>query len=362
MVREQEIRDELLASLVSAINGLPGGEAGSTQIEVHFPRNKHVVDALMQIKISGQEAELVIEVKQDTFPRDTRDAVWLLKHYLELFPTAGNRLPILVARSVSKGAREILQNAEVGYHDLGGSLFLPMPGAYFLIDRPPFKGRERAKGSIFKGQKARVVQEVIAEAGQWLGVTSLAERTEVSPATVSETLSEMERRDWLETEGAGPTKVRRLIDRDAVLDEWVRQISIQKPPKMHRYYVRTGDHDALARRLDEACREVGAAYAVTAEAAAQAYAPYLTSLSQLKCRIEPGRVQDRALAALDARPVTEGWNLGVIETRARGDITVGERLEGIAVAPPVQVYLDLLQGSGRAKEMAEHLRSERLSA
>jgi len=27
----------------------------------------------------------------------------------------------------------------------------------------------------------------------------------------------------------------------------------------------------------------------------------------------------------------------------------------------VQVYLDLLRGSGRAKEMAEHLRSERLA-
>lgn len=362
MVREEEIRDELLASLASAVNALPGGKAGLTQLEVPFRQNKHVVDALMEITILGQEAELVIEVRRDTFPRDTRDAVWLLRHYLDLFPTAANRLPILVARSISEGAREILKNAGVGYHDLGGSLFLPIPGAYFLIERPPFKGGARVKGSIFQGQKARVVQEVIAEAGQWLGVTSLAERTEVSPATVSETLSEMERRDWLETEGAGPTKVRRLIRRDAVLDEWARQISTQKPPKMRRYYVRSDDHDTLARRLGEACRETGAAYAVTAEAAAQAYAPYLTSLSQVKCRIEPGRVQHRVLAALDARPVTEGWNLGVIETRARGDITVGERLEGIAVAPPVQVYLDLLQGSGRAKEMAEHLRSERLSA
>lgn len=361
MVREEVIRDKLLASLADAVSALPGGEVVSTRADVRLPLNKHVIDAIMTISISGQEMELVIEFKQDTYPRDTRDAVWLLKHYLDLFPTAGNRVPILVARSVSEGARGILQNAEVGYYDLGGSLFLPAPGAYFLIDRPPLKAGQRAKGSIFQGQKARVLQEVIGDAGQWLGVKSLAEQTEVSPATVSETLTEMERRDWLETEGAGPTKVRRLIDRGAVLDEWARQIATQKPPKLHRFYVRSDDHDALARRLDEACREVGAAYAVTAEAAAQAYAPYLTSLSQVKCRIEPGRVHDRALAALDARPVTEGWNLGVIETRARGDVTVGERLAGIAVAPPVQVYLDLLQGSGRAKEMAEHLRSERLS-
>jgi len=37
-----------------------------------------------------------------------------------------------------------------------------------------------------------------------------------------------------------------------------------------------------------------------------------------------------------------------------------ERISDAWLASPVQVYLDLLRGEGRAKEMAEHLRKERL--
>src|SRR3546814_3019324 len=100
----------------------------------------------------------------------------------------------------------------------------------------------------------------------------------------------MERRDWLEVEGAGPAKLRRLRERGPVLDEWARLIADQKPPRIERYYVPGGDAGEIARRLDEACRDVGAQYAVTAEAAAQAYAPYLSAISQLKCRIQGGRL------------------------------------------------------------------------
>ena len=49
-----------------------------------------------------------------------------------------------------------------------------------------------------------------------------------------------------------------------------------------------------------------------------------------------------------------------METRSRGDVTVGERIDGVALAPVLQVYLGLLEGSGRSKEMAAHLRAERL--
>ena len=50
----------------------------------------------------------------------------------------------------------------------------------------------------------------------------------------------------------------------------------------------------------------------------------------------------------------------MIEDTGKRDIAVGERIDGVAYAPPVQVYLDLMQGSGRARELADHLRAERL--
>src|SRR3546814_21179486 len=76
--------------------------------------------------------------------------------------------------------------------------------------------------------------------------------------------------------------------------------------------------------------------------------------------IQGGRRHNEVPSRPNARPVTEGWNLGVIEDASKRDIAVGKRIVGIAYGPPVQVYLDLLQGAGRAKDMADHLRSERL--
>ncbi|MBN8931611.1 MAG: hypothetical protein J0G97_06900, partial [Rhizobium pusense] len=55
--------------------------------------------------------------------------------------------------------------------------------------------RKNAKlfDSVFQGQKARVVQAVFDRRHEWLSVKELAEFTEVSPATASATLTEMDR-------------------------------------------------------------------------------------------------------------------------------------------------------------------------
>ncbi len=96
----------------------------------------------------------------------------------------------------------------------------------------------------------------------------------------------------------------------------------------------------------------------SAGVAAQIYAPYLSSISQLRCRIEPGQKLIEALLNLDARPVAEGWNLGIIEAKSRRDVVVGQRIEGVSLRPRCRSILDLLQASGRSREMAMHLRSE----
>jgi len=55
-------------------------------------------------------------------------------------------------------------------------------------------------------------------------------------------------------------------------------------------------------------------------------------------------------------------NLGgaQLQCRSRCELLFRARIGDAWLAGPVQVYLDLLRGEGRAKEMAEHLRKERL--
>jgi hypothetical protein len=101
---------------------------------------------------------------------------------------------------------------------------------------------------------------------------------------------------------------------------------------------------------------VSVQYAIGFEAAAQRYAPFLSNVAQVRCRLIPGAAADAALAELEARPVDQGANFVVIDATSPGELLFRERIDGLWLASPIQVYIDLLRSDGRAKEMAEHLR------
>src|SRR5690606_33343139 len=104
----------------------------------------------------------------------------------------------LVAESLSPGAKELLRSEGVGYYDSGGSLYLPAPGAYIYIDKPPPKTLTKSVRTLFAGRRAQVLHALLVQHARWFGVTELAQQAMVSPATASQVLSELERFDWLE--------------------------------------------------------------------------------------------------------------------------------------------------------------------
>ena len=73
-----------------------------------------------------------------------------------------------------------------------------------------------------------------------------------------------------------------------------------------------------------------------------------------------GAAANGVLGALDARIVDQGANLAVIEVKSSGELLFRELVDGTWLASPVQVYLDLMRGEGRAREMAKHLRQEKI--
>ena len=88
--------------------------------------------------------------------------------------------------------------------------------------------------------------------------------------------------------------------------------------------------------------------------------PFLSIVSQVRCRLLIGPAADGVLDALDARFVDQGANLAIIEVKSPGELLFRELVNGTWLASPIQVYLDLMRGEGRAREMAKHLRHERI--
>ncbi|WP_199236586.1 helix-turn-helix domain-containing protein [Ramlibacter sp. WS9] len=347
----------LIDRFLDALRELPDVRA-EMDVREAAPAVPYKVDAQIHLNVAGKPIVLLVEAKKTAYPRDVRQVLWQFKALRQAYPPDVQYL--LVAESLSPGAKDLLKSERVGYYDSGGSLFLPAPGAYVYIDRPPPKTLEKSVRSLFSGRRAQVLHALLVHHQDWFGVTEVAERAQVAPSTASDVLSELERFDWLESRGQGPGKERHLREPGELLDAWTQQLAGSPAPVLRRHYVPGLKFDALLQRLGQVFDVHQAAYAVSYEAAAQRYAPFLSGISQVRTRLLPGAGAEAALAELDARVVTEGANLVVIETKTAGELLFRERVDGVWLASPVQVYLDLLRGEGRAKEMAGHLRRERI--
>lgn len=315
-------------------------------------------DARIDLNVAGKSIVLLVEAKKTVYPRDVRQVLWQFKTWHR--GRHADVQPLLIAETLSPGAKELLRAEGVGYYDSGGSLFLPASGAYVYIDKPPPKSLERSVRSLFSGRRAQVLHALLVHHRGWFGVTEVAERAHVAPSTVSEVLGELERFDWLVSRGQGPSKERHLREPGALLDAWAKQLATLHAPKLRRYYVPGLKSDALIERLARDFDAHRVDYALSFEAAAQRYAPFLSGISRVNTRLLPSAGADAAMAELDARVVNEGANLAVIETKSAGELLFRQQVGGVWLASPIQVYLDLLRGEGRAKEMAEHLRRERI--
>jgi hypothetical protein len=350
-----------LDALIKAIQELPHAHASLISVQHPPVSSESKLDATIDLAVADRSVTLLIELKTTVYPRDIREILWQLSRApnADMYRRTDNVIPLVAAESISMGARELLKAENIGFFDTGGSLFIPAKGAYLYVERPVPKTVEKSIRSFFTGKRSQVLHALLVKHRDWMGVTELSHLAEVSPATASETLKGLERMEWVSSRGHGPSKERQPIDAARLLDEWRTQIlASRRPLARRRYYVPGRDSGKLADQLADLCESARVEYALTQEVGAQHYAPFLSSISRVACRMAPGKGADEIVARLDARVVSEGANLDIIETKSRGEFLFKELRGSLWLASPVQVYLDLLRGDGRSRDMAEHLRKE----
>ncbi len=72
---------------------------------------KCYADFLIDAQFFDAPLKLVVEVKRSAFPRDVREAIWQLKKYIAAMPPGNARvLPLLMADTISPGARALLRS------------------------------------------------------------------------------------------------------------------------------------------------------------------------------------------------------------------------------------------------------------
>ncbi len=349
----------LIQQLLSSLQALPETQASLTE-SPNAEAAAGLAGATIDLRIAGKSVLVLAEARKSLYPRDIRQILWRLT----AMPPGqqGAVRHLLAADLLSPGAKALLREHGIGYFDSGGSLFLPAPGAYVFIDRPTPKGSVKPAQSLYTGRRAQVLHTLLSDTRlpDWFGVNQIAEHAQVAASTASNVLTMLEKLDWLVSRGSGPGKERQLREPAALLDAWAERVSAQRAPALSRYFVPGLKADALTDKLAEVFDAHQVIYAVSYEAAAQRYAPFLSTISQVRVRVLPGDGAASALAQLGARKVTEGANLVIISATSMGELQYRQNLGGIWLASPVQVYLDLSHGEGRASEMAAHLRQERM--
>jgi hypothetical protein len=354
-------RDRLVDQFVKAFEDATGASIlPERRVEVPYERagGNHRLDLLLRVEAPQGSIYLAVELIGEGYPRDVRHAVWALDEYRLAAEHDAPVLPMVLAEHLSKGARESLRERNVAYFDSSGSLYLKHGQWLINIERAAKSTSPRRAASVFTDAREQVVHALLHSKQEWLTGLELAQRAETSAYTVSLTMQELERLEWVESQGSGRRLRRRLAQPGKLLDAWAEAWQARKESRTRWYtYFQNPRNSllALTSRLDRA-ELPGWGWAFTGTAAANVLSPLLTNVDTVEVIVPPGR-SDAYAKAMDLKSVESGSNVSLVERR--GASTLFRRLHPEFpswFASPFIQYLDLQDGRGRNKELAAHLR------
>lgn len=302
-------------------------------------------DAMLEIRApQGTKGRLAVEAKRVVEPRQVA--------MLESTVPAAGAPRMLVAPFLTKRVRELLAAAGISYADETGNvrIVLERPAVFIETsgaERSPF--REARPARTLKGPKAGRVVRALCDFRPPFGVRELASRAGTDPGYVSRVLAFLASEAFVKRETkAGSKRAGRVVDvgwKD-LLRRWAEDHTLLESNVTSSYLEPRG-LSALLEKLRSEKRK----YAVTGSFAASQLAP-VAPPRLLTCYVED---PSAAARQLELRPADAGANVLLVEPY---DPVVFERTmmrDGLALAAPSQVVVDLLTSPGRAPAEADAL-------
>jgi hypothetical protein len=337
-----ELLDRAIARLTAS---LPSSWTLRSDVEVVLGPER--ADALLSITApDGAATTMVVAVKARITSRDVETALRRLDRLLQAYgrPARG----MLVARYLDATVRERLEKQGITYADATGNAHVvsDMPGLLIHTtgaSRDPWRGPGRPVGSLAGAPAARVVRSLVDHAGPM----PMRRLVEVSGASTGAAYRVVE---LLTAEG--------LASRDdtgrVLIHSWRRLLT--RWSSDYAFVDQVGDGRWLAPRglsvLEQAMSGTTEfRYAITGSLAAHHWAPYAPTRAAMVYVDRP----DAAAARWGLRSVDSGAN--VLLARPHSDVAYQRSTiaDGLILAAPAQVAVDLMSGPGRNPAEAEHL-------
>jgi hypothetical protein len=354
----------LLRAFIDELVSITGAKEISVQEQVAFGEHDRRLDALVRLRLlSDGDVDLAIEVLGTAYPRDIIQVIHQLQKY-KATSDSPNRPVILavVAEYLSPGARQELKEAGINFFD--GTLSMYFRHRTYLLVREILgvEHKPRRPVRLFSGAREKVVHSLLEHwrttmGREFISGGELSMQSQTSTYTVSSTMQELEREGWVDATGSGPGLRRRLAKPEALLDAWAEDWTSRKETRSRWHvYAPSNLVDTMLIKLQEYD-----GWALTGAAAANAVAPHLTSVDRVQVIVPVGKAQAWA-EQLKLKRAELGSNVTFIEREGASLMFLDEHPEqpSSRFAGRFIQYLDLLDGYGRDKELAEEFRRRAL--
>jgi len=306
------------------------------------------VDAIMSY--GDSRAALAVRFKQ----RASAASAWQLVHYARANP---DRSVLLVADETTAEARDILERHGVGVIDGLGNAHIELPGLLLHLEaRRDRRRRATAAPTRLRGKAGVVAQALLLEPARAWHVDRLAEEAKVSAALAHRVLTRLEREGLLTTEGAGPSRVRRVSDPTALLDLWAEE-SVDRTTRIAAYALARSPRQ-LVERIGNGLEAASIDHAITGAAAGSLVAPFITAVPVAQVWVSERTAAAELAAAVGAEIVDDGENILFLQARDDTSLAFRSKAEGVWTVNRFRLYVDLRSDPRRGREQAEHLREE----
>jgi Transcriptional regulator, AbiEi antitoxin, Type IV TA system len=304
-------------------------------------------DFLVHIDSAGEETSLAIEVKNNGQPRIARAAINHLHRLKSLLPKAH---PVFIAPYISPETAVLCHQENVSYLDLANNCHISFDRTYIHREGcpNPFK-QSRSLRSIFSPKSERILRTLLCFPGKSWKMQELASLSQVSLGQVANVKKELLDREWA-IESISGLQLNNLKN---LLHEWATKYRY-KSHCFHEFYSMRPLPE-LEASLATICIERNCQYAFTGFSGAIRLAPFVR-YSKATAYIA-GHLQ-AIIEELQIKPVKSGANLTLIVPNDDAVFIGSQSIDGMTVAAPMQLYLDLLSMPGRGEEAAEKILEE----
>lgn len=305
------------------------------------------VDLVATVRMGEQRQRLALEVKNSGQPRIARTAAYQLARLREQDP---GLYGVFAAPYISPQTAEICIQEKLGYLDLAGNCRLTFGQIYIeQTGMPNPYAEKRDLRSLYSPKAARVLRVLLTDPRKAWRVQPLASEAAVSLGQVANVKRLLEDREWLKGSEAGLL----LKEPGRLLAEWAESTNTRNM-KVENYYTLKSPAEFEAA-LAQVCEQAEIPYALTGFSGAARYAPtvrYQRAMAYVGCDLE--KIEEQ----LSLKRVESGANVTLYDPPDEGVLYGARPIDGICVASPVQVYLDLGDLKGRGEEAANALLEE----